>query len=221
MPARGGSTRIPGKNIIDFRGKPIMAWPLEVLVKSPLVDEVFVSSDSKEILKVAGQLGAQRISRPEDLSDNFVGIVPVVQHAINSLPETISDEDLVLCVFPTNVWLTEARIMEAMDLKSNNREGFLVGVARLPQPPARSLVGPLSELAMPNQQGLRLRTQDSEPAYYDAGFLYLARAKDWKSTGAIFESAVTGMELSAPESIDIDNQSDLEFARLVFENYRK
>ena len=221
MPARGGSTRIPGKNIIDFHGKPIMAWPLEVLAKSPLVDEVFLSSDSKEILTVASQLGARTISRPADLSDNFVGIVPVVQHAIDSLPEAISDEDFVLCVFPTNVWLTEDRIQQAMHLKSNNQEGFLVGVARLPQPPERSLVGPLSKLSMPNKQGIRLRTQDSESTYYDAGFLYLARAKDWKSTGAIFESAVTGMELSAPESIDIDNQSDLEFARLVFENYRK
>ena len=221
MPARGGSTRIPGKNIIDFHGKPIMSWPLEVLVKSPLVDEVFVTSDSKEILRVASQLGAQTISRPDELSDDFVGIVPVVQHAINSSPKAISDEDLVLCVFPTNVWLTEARIMEAMNLKSNNQEGFLVGVARLPQPPARSLVGPLSELSMPDQQGVKLRTQDSEPVYYDAGFLYLATAKEWKSKGAIFESAVIGMELSAPESIDIDNHSDLEFARLVFENYKK
>jgi CMP-N-acetylneuraminic acid synthetase len=108
-----------------------------------------------------------------------------------------------------------------MNLKSNNQEGFLVGVAILPQPPARSLVGPLSELSMPDQQGIKLRTQDSEPAYYDAGFLYLATAKEWKSTGAIFESTVTGIELSAPESIDIDSQSDLEFARLVFENYKK
>ena len=221
MPARGGSTRIPGKNIIDFHGKPIMAWPLEVLAKSTLVDEVFVSSNSTEILRVASQLGAQTISRPDDLSDNFVGIVPVVQHAINSLLETISDEDLVLCVFPTNVWLTEARIHEAMDLKSNHQEGFLVGVARLPQPPARSLVGPLLKLSMPDHHGIKLRTQDSEPAYYDAGFLYLARATDWKSTGAIFESTVLGMQLSAPESIDIDNQADLEFARLVFENYKK
>ena len=221
VPARGGSTRIPGKNIIDFHGKPIMAWPLEVLVKSPLVDEVFVSSDSKEILRVASQLGTQTISRPADLSDNFVGIIPVVQHAINNLTEAISDEDLVLCVFPTNVWLTEDRIQEAMHLKSNNQKGFLVGVARLPQPPARSLVGPLSKLSMPDQHGVKLRTQDSERVYYDAGFLYLATAKEWKSNGAIFESSVTGMELSAPESIDIDNQSDLEFARLVFENYKK
>ena len=221
MPARGGSTRIPGKNIIDFHGKPIIAWPLEVLGKSPLVDEIFVSSDSKEILRVASQLGAQTISRPADLSDNFVGIVPVVQHAIDSLAETISDEDIVLCVFPTNVWLTDSRLQEAIELAMTYKSSFLVGVARLPQPPARSLVGPLSKLSMPNQKGIKLRTQDSEPTYYDAGFLYLASAKDWKSTGAIFESAVTGMELSAPESIDIDNQSDLEFARLVFENYRK
>ena len=221
MPARGGSTRIPEKNIIDFHGKPIMSWPLQVLVKSPLVDEVFVSSESKEILEVASQLGAQTISRPADLSDNFIGIVPVVQHAIYNLRETISDEDLVLCVFPTNVWLTDSRIQEAIELAMSNKSSFLVGVARLPQPPARTLVGPLSKLSMPDEQGIKLRTQDSEPAYYDAGFLYLARATDWNSTQSVFDSTVTGMELSDPESIDIDNQSDLEFARLVFENYKK
>ena len=221
MPARGGSTRIPGKNIIDFHGKPIMAWPLEVLVKSPLVDEVFVSSDSKVILEVASQIGAKTISRPAELSDDFVGIVPVVQHAIDSLLDEIRDEDLVLCVFPTNVWLTENRIQEAVNLKLRNQEGFLVGVARMPQPPARTLIGPLPRLSMPNYKGINLRTQDSEPAYYDAGFLYLAMARDWRSTKAIFESTVVGIDLSAVEAIDIDNQSDLEFARLVFENYEK
>ena len=221
MPARGGSTRISKKNIIDFHGKPIMAWPLEVLVNSSLVDEVFVSSDSKEILKVASQLGAQTISRPDELSDDFVGIVPVVQHAIDSLPENISDEDLVLCVFPTNVWLTQDRIQQAMQLKSSAKESFLVGVARLPQPPSRILSGTLPKLTMLNRQGTKLRTQDSEPSYFDAGFLYLGRAQDWKSTRAIFDSTVGAMELSAPETIDIDDHSNLEFARLIFENFKR
>lgn len=150
-----------------------------------------------------------------------MGIVPVVQHAIDSLLDEIRDQDLVLRVFPTNVWLTENRIQEAVNLKLGNQEGFLVGVARMPQPPARTLIGPLPRLSMPNHKGINLRPQDSEPAYYDAGFLYLAMARDWRSTKAIFESTVMGIDLSALEAIDIDNQSDLEFARLVFENYEK
>lgn len=220
MPARGGSTRIPGKNIIDFHGKPIMAWPLEVLVKSHLVNEVFVSSDSKEILQVASQLGAQTISRPDNLSDNFVGIVPVVQHAINSSPKAISDEDLVLCVFPTNVWLTEGRIQEAINNFSVNVDRFVIGIARYPHSLDRSLSGEPSELLMNSPEFAKTRTQDAKSNFYDAGYLCLGSKKMWMTSDSVFDSPVFGMELTRTESIDIDNLEDLEFAREIFTSQR-
>lgn len=216
MPSRGGSTRIPGKNVIDFHGKPIMAWPLQVLTKSPLVDEVFVSSDSKEILKVTSQLGAQPISRPDELSDDFVGIVPVVQHAIDSLPEAISDEDLVLCVFPTNVWLTENRIREAINHFTVSGERFVIGVAKYPHSLDRSLSGELTCLSMMAPESAQTRTQDAKLNFYDAGYLCLGSKKMWTTSDSVFDGPVFGMELTRAESIDIDDKEDLEFARQIF-----
>ena len=214
IPARAGSKRIKNKNIVDFHGKAIIEWPLGVLLKHPDIKEVFVSSDSQEILDVSSKAGAKSIFRSPELSGDHVGIADVVRDFIKS--QDIEDSDTVMCVFATNVWLSDERIFEALELLRNKPDSMVLGVGRYNHPISRRLVKRDFGYVMVESKKAKARTQDEQTTYFDTGYFYLASKKTWLQRERIFDQSVEAIELDRRESIDIDTESDLEFAKMVF-----
>lgn len=215
IPARAGSKRIRNKNIVEFHGKAIIEWPLDVLLKHPKISKVYVSSDSKEILKVAVKAGARTILRSPELSGDNVGIADVVRDFIIS--QAIKDSDIVICVFSTNVWLSQDRIVEALETLKGNPDSLVLGVGRYPHPITRRLEKRDSGYQMVQSENAGARTQNEEDSYYDAGYLYLGTSKTWLQRQQVFDQPVEAIELDRRESIDIDSEADLEFAKVVFD----
>ena len=116
IPARGGSKRIPRKNIRDFCGKPMIAWPIEVIKQSKLFDHILVSTDDEEIAKVSKSCGAEvSFMRPAELSDDFTGTIEVIAHAVSWMHEQDWKPEAVCCIYATSVFLTKDDLLKGFD----------------------------------------------------------------------------------------------------------
>ena len=214
IPARGSSKRIPGKNLIEFHGKEIIRWPLETLKSSALVDRLFVSSDSAEILAVAEKEGAETVLRAPELSDDMTGIAAVVREFIKS--QNMRPKDIVVCVLATNVWLKEKRLEEGLRIISQDKDVMVVALGRYGHPISRRIRKERGSFKMHITSNASAVTQGEEDIFFDAGYYYIARAETWLNRREVFSLPVKGIELKRYEFLDIDDYEDLELARRIF-----
>lgn len=217
LPARGGSKRIPRKNIRDFAGKPMIQWPIEALISSNMFDEIFVSSDDHEILKLAEKLGVRSVERSADLSGDFVGVLDVARDFIDTRKKTFSETDIFACVFPTATSLSVERIEEALRLIETKPNHMVVAVKKFQHPIVRALAFSGDFMVMEQKSSYGTRTQDSDERFYDAGFLYLAHVNKWVGSLSILSEPFTPLLLSPTEGVDIDNFEDLKLAEQLHE----
>lgn len=217
LPARGGSKRIPRKNIRDFAGKPMIQWPIEALLSSNMFDEIFVSSDDHEILELAEKLGVRPVERSTDLSGDFVGVLDVAKDLINTREKTFNETDIFACVFPTATSLSVERIEEALRLIETNPNHMVVAVKKFQHPIVRALAVSGDFMVMEEKSSYKTRTQDSDERFYDAGFLYFGYVDKWVESLSILSEPFTPLLLSPTEGVDIDNFEDLKLAEQLHE----
>lgn len=215
IPARGGSRRIPEKNLADFCGVPALARVVEVVRESAIFGRTAVSTDDPSIADCAEKAGAEVIWRPAELADDNAPIQPVVAHAM----ETEPDADLVCLVLATAVLLQSVRLAEAYRiLTQDSTLDYVIGIRGFESPPQRAMKRNSEGLVtMQSPETFNVRSQDFTPLYYDAGQFSFGRRAAWLSGQPSFNMRTHGMVLPRNEAVDIDEPEDLEFARLLFE----
>ncbi len=218
IPARGGSKRIPRKNIRQFLGRPMISYPIQCLKQCDVIDRVIVSTDDEEIAEIALKEGAEvPFLRPKALSDDHVGTMRVIRHAIEWLSEHETRPDHVCCVYATTPLIEERYIRQGFDLLQTTDAKFAVSVTSFDFPIQRSIRITASggmEAFFP--ENMRSRSQDLETAYHDAGQFY------WGKTEAFMEGHGVFSEYSSPVILprylvqDIDDEEDWKLAELLY-----
>lgn len=216
--ARGGSKRIPKKNIKEFCGKPIIAYSIEAALQSGIFDEVMVSTDSGEIADVAKHYGAAvPFFRSAKTSDDFATTNDVLCEVLDRYSKLGKKFDYVCCIYPTAPFVTSQKLTEAYNLLHIQGIEQVVPVVKFSFPPQRGFIinqnGILS-YKWPEYQ--RSRSQDLEPFYHDAGqfYFYLAEILYNKKAPELFKSSA--YVLSNLEVQDIDNIEDWRIAEIKY-----
>jgi len=212
IPARGGSTRIPNKNIQEINGTPLIALTIRNLLDADIFQEIFVSTDSAEIREISIQYGAScPFLRPADISGDFTPTIDVVKHALNNI-SVIENGDIVVCVYPTAVLITPSlyRAAKISFLQIPQNSSFLVSIARYSHPIQRSIKLDMdSRINFIYPEYLSSRTQDLDKHYFDAGQFYIGEKSLWLNANSVFDNAY-GFEISSNSFIDIDYPENLE-----------
>ena len=218
IPARGGSKRIPQKNIRDFAGRPIIGWSIATALDSGLFDTVMVSTDDAEIAAVAEAAGASvPFLRSAATSDDHATLVQVMSEVIAAYAEQGRAFDAVCCILPTAPLLTAARLAEGAEMFASGRFDSVFALVAFPAPVQRALRRDADGMAsMLQPEHYASRSQDLEPAYHDAGQFYWASAETWLSGVPVFSGRAGTLVLDPMEAQDIDTEADWQLAELKF-----
>ena len=219
IPARGGSKRIPRKNLRDFCGRPMIAWSIAAARDSGCFERVIVSTDDAEIAAVAQDAGAEvPFLRPAALADDHTPTKPVIAHAIAAMGLAPESGRTVCCLDATAPFVQPEDLRRAMTLLSERPTRFVVTVTRFGYPIQRALRrAPDGGLSMIYPEHALTRSQDLEEGWHDAGQFYVASAATWCDAGPILGEGSTGLELPRSRVQDIDTEEDWTLARLLFE----
>jgi len=216
IPARGGSKRIPRKNIRVFDGRPMIAYAIAAARESGLFEHVIVSTDDDEIAAVACQHGATvPFRRPAELADDQTTTVPVIAHAANWFVQQGQAPDAVCCIYPCVPLLRAEDLRAAHALFVERGADYVYPVVPFHSSPWRGMRkpehGPM-EFVYPEYE--LTRTQDLERCYYDAGQFYWGKASAWR-IGLRMHSNGHGWEMPAHRVVDIDTPEDWLRAELI------
>ena len=217
IPARGGSKRIPGKNIREFCGKPMIAWSIRAALESKCFDRVIVSTDSNKIANIARNHGAEvPFQRPVELSDDHTGTTPVMRHAIEWLEEKGENADLACCIYATAPFISSTSIREGYKIIKDTESEFAFSVARFHYPIDRALRLNHGRVEMINPSKFNTRSQDLEERFHDAGQFYWGTHKAWLQEKEILNSDSIPILLAPHLVQDIDTLEDWERAEWMF-----
>lgn len=218
IPARGGSKRIPRKNIKLFCGKPIIAWSIEAALQSGCFDHVVVSTDDAEIAEVARQCGAQvPFMRPDELSDDRTGTIPVVRHAIGFFSEHEQELDQVCCIYATAPFVRATDLQHGFNTLINAGSDYAFSVTSYPFPIQRAIrITKQGRVEMFNPEYFNTRSQDLEEAFHDAGQFYWGQANAWLAGDPIFGPTSSVVKLPRFRVQDIDTPEDWLMAEYLF-----
>ncbi len=215
--ARGGSKRIPRKNIKEFNGKPIIAYSIEAAIKSGVFDEVMVSTDDEQIAEISRNYGALvPFMRSEKTSNDFATTVDVIEEVLLEYQKMGQDFDIFACIYPTAPFITADKLREAVGNLSSSGADVLIPVVRFSYPPQRAMEIHDGRLVFRDPENLSKRSQDLEPHYHDAGQFYISRTESFKRNRALMMGDIIPMELSELEVQDIDNEVDWKLAELKY-----
>lgn len=220
MPARGGSKRIPRKNVIDFCGRPMLSYPLEAATGSGLFDLIHVSTDDEDIAAVARRCGAvTEPRRPPELADDITPLLPVARWALQTLAAEGRHFDDVFILYPCSPLLEPHDLVEAYDTYlAHGRRKNLLTVCRAPAYVEwyyRRLPDGALDPIQPG--GAFIRSQDLPPAYYETGTFTIFSAEWLLNAQSLADDRnYVSHELPAWKAVDIDEPQDLELARSLF-----
>jgi pseudaminic acid cytidylyltransferase len=218
IPARGGSKRIPRKNVRIFCGKPMIAWSIDAAQRSGCFEHILVSTDDTEVAEVARSSGASvPFMRPPELADDFAGTTPVVAHAVQWFLDQNTEPEAVCCLYATAPFVQSADLTQGLEM--------------LPQAPSDRFVFTATPYASPIQRALKInpstgkaqmfqpeyfskRSQDLDEAYHDAGQFYWGRPSAWLAAGNLFEGSQL-LVLPRWRVQDIDTEDDWVRAELM------
>lgn len=218
IPARGGSKRIPRKNIKDFCGKPMLAYAIETAKSSQLFSQIIVSTDDDEIADVASYYGASVLKRPTHLADDYATTVAVVRHVIEVL--RLDDNGSLCCIYPCTPLLTARMIKEAYQKWTTSDMKFCFPVLAFESSVYRAFSLNQFDKIIPIFDNENVRTQDLQKVYYDAGQFYWGAIKSWAIEEKIHEQSVAFL-LPKNSVVDIDTCEDWSFAELLYKMYNK
>lgn len=223
IPARGGSKRIPRKNIKPFMGKPIIAYSIEAALQSGLFDEVMVSTDDEEIAEVARQYGAQvPFLRSAETANDYATMENVIEEVIRTYQLKSMEFDTFCCLFSTAPFLTSESLKKSFTIFQEHSCDSLIPVLRFSYPIQRALHLKESFLFMREPEYIHSRSQDLEPMYHDAGLFYWMKIPEFLLKKEILCDQTAMYELSELEVQDIDTEDDWKLAelkyRILYEN---
>lgn len=217
--ARGGSKRIPNKNIKDFCGKPIIAYSIKAALESQLFSEVMVSTDSEKIAEIAKEYGAEvPFLRSAKTSDDYATTADVIVEVLKAYQERNQHFMYACCLYPTAPFVTPRKLKEAMKIMEEKEPIEIMPVVQFSCPPQRSLV-----IDEDGNMGYRYpeyrlsRSQDLEKLYYDAGQFYVYNVKKYLEVSGNVSEGILPIIVPAMEVQDIDTQEDWEIAELKYQ----
>jgi pseudaminic acid cytidylyltransferase len=223
IPARGGSKRIPRKNIKLFHGKPIIAYSIEAALNSKCFDKVIVSTDDLEIAEVARTYGAEvPFMRPASVSDDFATTLAVLQHAIAWCEAQDWPLDTVCCLYATAPFVRPIDLKQGLDVLLATGLDYVFSATSFSFPIQRALaLTDEGHVSMFQPEHLNSRSQDLPQAYHDAGQFYWGRAEAFKLGKPIYSKSSKVILLPRVRVQDIDSQEDWEFAEVLFSALKK
>ena len=212
--ARGGSRRIPKKNIKEFCGKPIIAYSIEAALASGVFDEVMVSTDSEEIAAVAREYGADvPFMRSRETSDDYATTNDVLAEVFNEYSKRGEHYDIAVCIYPTAPFVTADKLKNAVVLMERDGVDAVTHVVKFSFPPQRAFVIRDSLLEYQYPEYAKMRSQDLEPIYHDCGQFYAMKVKN-----VLQGIAVKAVPVIVPETEvqDIDCEEDWVIAEMKY-----
>ncbi len=217
--ARGGSKRIPRKNIKDFLGKPIIAYSIEAALQSGVFDEVMVSTDDAEIAEIAKKYGAKvPFMRSEATSNDYATTADVLREVLDNYESRERNFDMVCCIYPTAPFISAAKLNTAMTELEKSDADAIVPVVRFSFPPQRGFIVREGNLRFQYPEYALTRSQDLEPIYHDSGQFYIFRSEAFKREGKVIMNKTLPFIVSEMEVQDIDNETDWAIAE---EKYKR
>lgn len=223
IPARGGSKRIPRKNIKPFGGKPMIVWSIEAALQSGCFDQVIVSTDDAEIADFACTHGAAvPFMRPAELSDDHTGTIPVIRHAIEWFKQQGAAPEKVCCIYATAPFVRAEDIRKGLEILGTTDCEYAFSVTSYAFPIQRALrLTTDGRVEMFHPKHFNTRSQDLEEAYHDAGQFYWGQSSAWLAGKPIFTPAAAPIILPRHRVQDIDTPEDWERAEWMFKAMRE
>lgn len=214
IPARGGSKRIPRKNIKDFCGKPMIAWSIEAARKSNCFAHVLVSTDDEEIAEISRQWGAEvPFLRPAELSGDYVATIPVIAHATQWSNCNLGSTQNVCCLYATAPFVQSEDLQSGLRIIQESQAEYAFSVTSYPFPIQRAIrITAQGRVEMFQPEHFNTRSQDLEEAWHDAGQFYWGKASAWLSGKTIFSTDSAPVKLARYRVQDIDTFEDWERA---------
>lgn len=222
IPARGKSKRIRRKNIRLFADKPIIAHSIDVAKKSNLFDRIIVSTDDSEIAEIAKKYGAEiPFIRPDELSDDHTGTVPVVGHALKCLIESGYEVNVACCLYATAPLVQIEYLKLGYTKLMSSSADYCFSIARLPISTQKSLMLNESGYTKPMfPSEYRGRSQDKTEAFYDAGQFYWGHVEAFTDDIPVATASSIGVVIPNKFVQDIDTEEDFELAELLYNSHR-
>ncbi len=213
--ARGGSKRIPRKNIKNFLGKPIIAYSIETAKFSDLFDYVMVSTDDDEIAEVAKRYGAEvPFMRSRETADDFTGTADVILEVLSDLQKTGKQYNHACCIYPTAPFIAKQTLKEAYDLMVIKKFDSVFPACQFSYPIQRALEINNSKTSMVWEENLNKRSQDLPARYHDAGQFYWLNINSFLKERKLFTKNTGSIILNELQVQDIDNETDWKIAEL-------
>ncbi|MCC4832692.1 pseudaminic acid cytidylyltransferase [Shewanella sp. 10N.7] len=234
IPARGGSKRIPLKNIRLFHGKPMIVWSIEAALASGCFDKVIVSTDDKQIADIAIEAGAEvPFIRPDSISDDLSGTSSVVCHAINWLNKAIVNTDInkfsrydklnmsavshVCCIYATAPFISAKDINKGLEALISTKSDYAIAVTKFNFPIQRAvLVNSVNRLEMYQPKYFSTRSQDLPEAYHDVGQFCWGTPEAWLKNKVVFLAPTVPVMIPSHRAQDIDTEDDWLRAEIMF-----
>lgn len=215
--ARGGSKRIPKKNIKEFCGKPIILYSIEAALKSKVFDEVMVSTDSFEIAEIAKKAGAKvPFMRSEETSGDFVTTSSVILEVLKMYKDLGKEFEYACCIYPTAPFVNEEKLINAMELIQKNDVVEVMPVVKFSYPPQRSFIIQNELLQMNWPQYINTRSQDLEIFYHDCGQFYCYNVNKYIELNGQISGNIMPIIMPESEVQDIDNEEDWKIAEIKY-----
>lgn len=222
IPARGGSKRIPRKNVRPFAGRPMIAYAIGAALSSGIFDRVLVSTDDDEIARIAQSEGAEvPFRRPGDLADDTTPTVPVIAHAIRVLQEAGAAPKEVCCIYPGVPFIQVQDLHAGLERLQQGDTAYVFPVTTFPSPIQRALKRNAAGVVQPFfPEYVNTRTQDLEPSYHDAGQFYWGHSRAWLA-GLSLHGHASALILPEWRVVDIDTEADWQRAEMLYRMSRE
>lgn len=218
IPARGGSKRIPRKNIKAFHGKPMIAYSIEAAQKSGCFDRIIVSTDDQEIADTAFKYGAEvPFLRPADIADDYATTMDVMVHAIQYLAKENISPEFVCCIYATAPFILADDLRKGLGILNDAKKEYAFSATSFPFPIQRAIkLTEQGDVKMFSEQYADTRSQDLVEAYHDAGQFYWGKTSAFLARKAIFSEHSKVVLLPRKRVQDIDTVEDWELAEALF-----
>jgi len=219
IPARGGSKRLPGKNIKNLLGKPLIAWTIEQAKKSKYIDKLIVSTDDKKIAEISKKYGAEVIKRPKILAADSAKTTDVIFHLLKVLRKEKYIPEVIVCLQATSPLRTVSDTDNAIEIFLKNRCESVISVCESSPSPYWSFkMGKKYLEPIFSRKYLKQRTQDLPRVYIPNGAIYISKPRVLLKYKSFYSKKILPYIMPDVRSIDIDNEIDLKLAELILKN---
>jgi CMP-N,N'-diacetyllegionaminic acid synthase len=220
IPARGGSKRLPRKNVLDLGGKPLISWSIEAALKSDYIDKTLVTSDDEEILNISKQYLVQTIKRPQELASDTASTYDAIEHAINSQEE---DYEYVILLQPTSPIRGSKHIDEAIKLLESKKADAVISVCEVEHPVQWSMTLDKNKDMSEFVKNIDSRRSQEQEKYFRLnGAIYICKIEKLLQKKSFFlEENIFAYEMQVEDSIDIDSELDFKLASFILESKKE